>query len=252
MPLSKTENADNVLKIIYEDESLMVLNKPSGVVVNISETSPSGTIQNELKKVLDEDEKLLEDVDEQIKKEFLSRSGIVHRLDKDTSGVLLVAKTARSFEILKNQFKNREVTKVYTALVLGELEDLKIKVNAPIGRNPNNRLKMAIVDKGRNAETVFELEKVTEIEGERFSLVKCLPLTGRTHQIRVHLAAMKHPVVPDYIYMTRKQLEKYELLFDRLMLHAWKLGVKHPNTNKEQIFEAPLPKTLAEIYSKPY
>lgn len=250
---SSTKNNQTILNVIFEDDDLMVLNKPSGVVVNVSETSSSGTIQNALMEEFEYDEDRFEEFEnEQIKKEFVQRSGIVHRLDKDTSGVLLVAKNPESFKNLKNQFQNREVKKEYIALVLGEFQDLKVRVTAPIGRNPNNRMKMAVVDGGRTADTTFELEKVVEVEGERFSLVICFPKTGRTHQIRVHLAAMKHPVVADPIYMTKKQLQKYETKFDRLMLHAWKASVKHPKTKKEQIFEAPLPKLLEEIYSKPY
>lgn len=253
MPLSKKSNPDSLLDIIYEDEDLMVINKPTGVVVNISETSPNGTIQNELLERIDINEVEPIDVDdEQIIREFTQRSGIVHRLDKDTSGVMLIAKTVFAFNMLKNQFKDREVEKVYMALVLGEFKELKVSVDAPIGRNPNNRLKMAVVDGGRGAQTTFELEKVVEVEGERFTLIRCYPKTGRTHQIRVHLAAMKYPIATDPLYMTKKQYDKYSPLFERLMLHAWKIRFKHPNKQKEQFFEAPLPHMMQEIYSKPY
>jgi len=245
------------LDIIFEDESLIILNKPSGVVVNVSKTSPSGTIQNELQKMFEENSWVGQSDgdggdDNSTASEFAKRTGIVHRLDKDTSGVLLIAKDEEAFHNLKNQFKNREVQKEYLALVLGELSDPVIEVNAPIGRNPERRTRMAVVDGGRKAETRFELDCVTEYEDEKLSLVKCCPKTGRTHQIRVHLSAMKHPIISDPIYMTRKQFEKFESFSDRLMLHAWKLRFNHPKNQKELFFEAPLPKMFTEICSKPH
>ncbi|MFC1756016.1 RluA family pseudouridine synthase [Patescibacteria group bacterium] len=234
------------LKIIFEDDSLVVIDKPSGVVVNISESSPENTIQNELQKTFSGKDSGAMGF------EFSKRTGVVHRLDKDTSGVLIAAKNEESFFSIKNQFKERLVKKHYIALVFGELEDPIVEVDAPIARNPKNRIKMAIVDGGRNAESRFELDEVIDYGDEKLSVVNCYPTTGRTHQLRVHLAAMKHPIVADPIYMTRKQFTMFEQDFERLMLHAWKIQFNHPKTNNELSFEAPLPKVFIDICSKPH
>jgi len=234
------------LDIVFEDESLIVINKPSGVVVNISDTTPSGTIQDEIHRVYGEDLGGKAEVGS----EFYNRAGIVHRLDKDTSGVMLVAKDEDSFLNLKNQFKDRVIEKEYQAVALGEMSDPIIEVDAPIARNPEHRTRMAIVDKGRKAETRFEAQEVVDFGDEKLSIVRCYPKTGRTHQIRVHLAALKNPVIADPIYMTRKQFEQFEPSFDRLMLHAFKIRFNHPKTNKELFYEAPLPKVFTEICSK--
>ncbi len=233
------------LDILFEDDFLLIINKPSGVVVNVSETTPDGTIQDELQKKFG----TTSDAGDS---EFINRMGIVHRLDKDTSGVLLVAKDDDSFHNLKNQFKNREVEKEYLALVLGELIEPIIEVDAPIDRNPENRVKMAVVDGGRKAETRFEVDEVIEFEEDKLCWVRCYPKTGRTHQIRVHLSALGHPIIADPIYMTKKQFEKFESSFNRLMLHAWKIRFNHPKTQNELFFEAPLPKLFTDFYSKPH
>jgi 23S rRNA pseudouridine1911/1915/1917 synthase len=233
-------------KILYEDEALLVLNKPSGMVANISRTSPHDTLQHFLIDKLN-----LPGEPQSAKDEFVSRSGLVHRLDKDTSGVLLAAKDEETFYALKKQFVQRKVHKIYLAAVWGEMRDELFKINAPIKRDPRNRMRMAIVSDGRRALTNGRLLK-TWVEKEIIlSLVELIPETGRTHQLRVHMAALKHPIVGDQIYMTKKQLAECGKLFQRLMLHAWKISFYHPKDKKEVKFVAPLPPQFVKMYSKP-
>jgi len=232
------------LDIVFEDDSLLVINKKPDTVVNVSKTSPTDTVQNVLQEMYD--------FDPNDKSEFGLRCGIVHRLDKGTSGLLAIAKDEETFEGLKAQFVHREVEKEYLALVLGRVEELAFEVDAPINRNPRNRLKMAVVRGGRQAATRFELIKNITLKDVETSLLKCFPKTGRTHQIRVHLASLQFPVMGDCVYMTRKQLLLSDDIYDRLMLHAWKIRFEHPKLKKEVDFEASLPEQFSEIYSKPY
>lgn len=233
----------NKLPVLYEDSDLLVINKPAGIVANISQTSPENTVQNYLKDKFD--------FDEDSDSEFVQRSGLVHRLDKDTSGVIMAAKNEETFKYLKSQFIKRKVRKEYIALSWGEITNQKFHVNAPIKRDPRNRMKMAIVPDGRPAFTEGEIIKKVNIEEFSFTLVRIFPKTGRTHQIRVHLAALSHPVVGDQIYMTKKQLKSCDDFYNRLMLHAWKLSFYHEKLDKELKIEAPLPPEFDKIYSKP-
>lgn len=226
------------LNKIYEDDQILVINKPSGLVVNNSQTSGEITLQNLIVDYIDSDEP--EDP-EGYETEFHSRGGIVHRLDKDTSGILLVAKNEQSFIDLQKQFKDREVEKEYIALVIGSIKDNFFEVDAPIARNPRFRMKHAVVSNGKEAITKFEKVKEVEVSGKIATLINAKPLTGRTHQIRVHLAAFDHPVVGDPIYDTRDQFEKWSADFNRLMLHARFINFVHPTTKQRVTFESPLP-----------
>lgn len=219
---------------IYEDENMLLLNKPSGLVVNRSNTYSGRTLQD----IIEErylDMKKFED------EEFVSRSGLVHRLDKDTSGIILVAKNIDAFKYLQKQFKERNIFKEYVAVVHGRIEDEITEIDAPLSRNPNYPLRIAIVSSGRTALTRIEKDKVVEIEDETYTLVKVFPKTGRTHQIRVHLSAINHPIVGDKIYCTKKLLEIGLKSFKRLMLHAHTLGFSDPKTHKFVRFEAKIP-----------
>ena len=227
------------IQIIYEDEHLLVLNKPSGVVVNVSHTSAQGTLQQYLQKKLAKELELADPTGE-----FFSRAGLVHRLDKETSGVILAAKSPEDFEALKQQFMSREVVKEYVALALGVIEDEIFEINAPIGRNPNKRTAMAVVSDGKPATTRFEVVGEEYIDDMNMTLVKAFPKTGRTHQIRVHLASMEHPIVGDDTYAGRKRSVITRSRFGRLMLHAHKITFKHPFTEVEVTFESPLPSDL--------
>lgn len=223
---------------IYEDENMLLVNKPSGLVVNRSNTSVGKTLQD----ALDEEYFLKMSEDKKTDEEFASRSGIVHRLDKDTSGILLAAKNLEAFNFLQEQFKERNVYKEYTAVVHGRVEEEAAEIEAPLARNPNSPLKYAVVSSGKPALTKFEKIKDLEIAGQSYTLLKIIPKTGRTHQIRVHLSAIGHPIAGDVIYCARNLLEMDFKPFGRLMLHSRLLGFLNPKTQKFQRFEAPLPK----------
>lgn len=220
---------------IYEDENILVLNKPSGLVVNRSNTNTGETLQD----ILERD--YLPDVMNADDEEYKSRSGLVHRLDKDTSGVIVVAKNVDSFYFLQKQFKERNVYKEYVALVRGRVDDEEIEVNASLARNPNSPLKYAVVSDGKPALTRINKIRNVNIEGNDYTLLKIVPKTGRTHQIRVHLSAIGHSIVCDKIYCANNLLEVDSKTFRRLMLHAKILGFSNPKTLKFQRLEAPLP-----------
>jgi len=209
------------LDVLYEDDALLVLNKPPGIVVHPAPGNERGTILNALLFY-----------DSCLKK--MERAGIVHRLDKDTSGVLLVAKTEQARLALKDQFRNRETQKEYLALVWGSPPAFG-RVENQIGRHPKNRKKMAVLKEGgRLAISVFEvLERF-----EKISLLRVRIETGRTHQIRVHLSHLGFPVVGDRVYGRARKFDGF--VPNRQMLHAEKLGIVHPFTKKELLFTAPL------------
>lgn len=224
------------IKTIYEDDSLLVLEKPSGIVVNNSKTTTDETIQDFLY------EKLGKELDGADKEsEFYKRAGLAHRLDKETSGILLVAKNVESLEDLQVQFKERKVEKEYTALVIGDLKEKNTRVDAPLARNPRHRTKMAVVIDGKSAITDIYKVKELEFEGDYLTLITAKPLTGRTHQIRVHLAALEHPIAGDSLYSGRKRSAKYRENFGRLMLHASKITFTHPKTHEKLTFKSKLP-----------
>lgn len=227
----------NDSNIIYEDAFILVINKEHGLVVNRSTTSPQGTLQDALDIRLQ-----LNDVDKE--SEFYLRSGIVHRLDKETSGVLIVAKTPTAFDYLQKQFKDREVKKEYIALVFGQIQDAVLEISAPLKRDSRNRLKFAVVEDGKDALTRVQKLKDIILDLEKYTLVKASPKTGRTHQIRVHLGALGHNIVGDKLYSTTRQQQLAQAHFNRMMLHAHKITFKHPNTNAEVTFEAPIPEAF--------
>ena len=234
------------IKIVYEDPYLLVLDKPQGIVVNRSNTSPFNTVQDFIEGsfsfLKNVPEVPVEDMTEADIEEFISRSGVVHRLDKDTSGVLLVAKDVLTFRKIKELFKTRKIQKEYIALVLGEIKELKLEINAPIKRNPSNPLKLAVVHDGKPALTLIENIKVIERDATKFTLLKVFPKTGRTHQIRVHLSAVGHPIVCDPIYLTKANYELTSKYFSRLMLHARSVSFVHPNTDDLVTYSTDLPK----------
>lgn len=227
------------LDVIYEDEDLLVVNKPAGVVVHPAPGHPSGTLVNAL---LAHFPDLVALAEQEGEPEL--RPGIVHRLDKDTSGLILVARRPAARRYLQRLFKQREVEKTYLALVEGHIQPPAGVINAPIGRNPHNRQQMAVVkDGGRPARTVYHLlEYVDDGAQVRGSLLRVEPDTGRTHQIRVHLAAIGYPVVGDPIYGYRRQ----RLGLDRQFLHAWKLRFTLPSGERRE-FVAPLPDDLRQV-----
>lgn len=275
------------LEILFEDQDLLVISKPSGLVVNRAETVKEKTIQDFLIEKFGEAYfqasfwKGKNDYQAMIPADFVDdfgdplsiwqeRLGIIHRLDKDTSGVLLLAKNPGSLLNLLAQFKKRQTQKTYLALVHGRLNQKSGIINAPLGRSPHNRLKFAIDNDGRQALTHYELEqeftslnvqtldliakmskikskKIQELYQAGFSLVKIQPKTGRTHQIRVHMSAMQHPLVGDQLYAGKKRSKLDAFWCQRQFLHALSLEFTHPRSQKQLQIEAPLAKDLQNV-----
>jgi 23S rRNA pseudouridine1911/1915/1917 synthase len=222
------------LDILYEDTDILVLNKSAGLVVHPAPGHQTGTLVHAiLHHCLD-----LPGIGEE------RRPGIVHRLDKETSGVIVVAKTDTAMASLATQFKGRRVKKTYIALVHGEVKQPEGKIEADIGRHERDRKRMAVCTrKGREAVTIYRVMKL--FNGS--TLLQLQPHTGRTHQIRVHLSAIGHPVVGDKLYGGRRERKwrmesgEWRVEAERHLLHAWKLGLFHPRTDEWMEFEAPLP-----------
>ena len=215
------------LDILHEDADVLVINKPAGLVVHPGAGRRQGTLVNALLAYLPD-----------LALQEGERPGIVHRLDRDTSGLLLVAKHEQARQQLQGQFKRRQVKKVYLALVEGHLEPAQGLIDAPVGRDPNRRQRMAVVSAGgRAARTAYQVR----CHAGSFTLIEAYPETGRTHQIRVHLAAIGHPVAGDRVYGGRKQ----PLGLRRQFLHAWRLTFALPATGEQVTHTAPLPNDLA-------
>lgn len=217
------------LDVIYEDDYLLVLNKPAGMVVHPAYGHQSGTLVNAVLAHCPQTRDI----------GGPERAGIVHRLDKDTSGLIIVAKSEAAHAALQRQFKRRQVTKTYLALVEGHPDPRQGLIDAPIGRDKRQRKQMAIVRGGREARTAYRVIELFD----NHSLVELRPETGRTHQLRVHLAWLGYPVVGDHVYGYRKQ----RLLKHRHFLHAHKLELTHPVTSASLSLTAPLPQDLTEL-----
>lgn len=218
--------------VIFQDFDLMVVDKPAGLAVHPAPGHPSGTLVNALLAITPD----LKGISGAL------RPGIVHRLDKDTSGLIVVAKNDRAMRALQRQLKDREMHKTYLALVHGVPKPAQGVIEAPIGRHPKNRKKMAVVAGGRESETRYRVRE--EVAGGKYALLEVEPVTGRTHQIRVHMAAIGHPIVADAVYGKRSDV------LDRQFLHAWKLAFAMPLGGREVEFESPLPPDLREALAK--
>ncbi|MBU1085029.1 MAG: RluA family pseudouridine synthase [Candidatus Beckwithbacteria bacterium] len=223
-----------VIKKIFEDKFLLVLNKPSGLVVNNSNSTGNMiTLQDWL-----------------IEHEIgmgVERNGIVHRIDKETSGILIVAKTQVAMDFLQRQFKERKTTKMYMTMVHGKMILKEGRVTAPISRNPFNRTRFGVFVGGKEAETRYELVDMYRRGGQEFSYLKVFPKTGRTHQIRVHMKYLGHGVVSDEFYAGRKTARKDRLWCPRLFLQAVSLRIKHPVSGRDLIFEIGLANDLKKV-----
>ena len=227
------KSQDIPLDIIYEDNDILVVNKPKGMVVHPAVGNPDGTLVNA---VMAHCKGNLSGIGGEL------RPGIVHRLDKDTSGLIIVAKNDKAHIKMSEQIQNREVKKVYLALVRGNIQENEATINMPIARSTKDRKKMAVDKKGKVAITHFKVLK----RFEKYTYLEVSIETGRTHQIRVHMAEIGHPVVGDYTYSNGKN----EFNIQGQMLHAQKLNFKHPITGKQMSLEAPLPQYFKEVLSK--
>lgn len=251
VPTTGSSNLTSQIEILLEDNDFVVINKPYGVVVNRAESAKFPTIQDWMEEMFHVSDQANSNLDNDSYQEFLSRSGVVHRLDKDTSGVLLLAKTPQSFINLKNQFKQRETEKTYLALAHGTILTPQGTVNAPIERSPFNRMHFGVFPGGREAVTNYKVIANYELQIKKmkleFAFLQVEPLTGRTHQIRVHLKYAGHPLVADPMYSGRKNFQLDQEFCPRLFLHAWKLRFLHPKTNLAIECEAPLPNNLESV-----
>jgi len=222
------------LDIRYEDGEILVINKPAGMVVHPSPGHQGGTLVNGILAHCPE----IEGVGGE------QRPGIVHRLDRDTSGLIVVAKTDRALHWLQEQFQKRQVKKRYLALVSGRFNRSQMIIDAPIGRDPRDRKKMAVIAPGSSATARSAQTEVLVLQRyQQATLLECRPRTGRTHQIRVHLAFSGFPIVGDEVYGPRKRL----IPLERHFLHAAGLAFLHPTTGTELSLEAELPLELDEV-----
>jgi 23S rRNA pseudouridine1911/1915/1917 synthase len=252
VPAARFEAENIPLEIVFEDEYLAVINKPAGMVVHPGAGVSSGTLANALAYHFGiGDTDLGPDGDEQSKIQNLkSKIGIVHRLDKDTSGLIVVAKDEQTHEALAEQFQSREVYKSYVALVHGSLRDNTGTIDRPIARDRWHRTKMTVARSGRVALSIWKVRK----RFEKFTLVDVEIKTGRTHQIRVHLASINHPIVGDATYnegrdntIADSDVKRAVEKLNRFFLHAEKLTFKHPATGETIALTQPMPPELETL-----
>ena len=247
-------------RVIFEDSDILVLDKPSGMIVNRSDTtkgertvqewveeylqirSTKSEMQNKLKIQNSNVQNNFEFRDSNF--EFLNRAGIVHRLDKETSGILLVAKNPGVFKNLQAQFKERKVKKTYIALTHGKIEPMEGEINVSVSRLPWNRKRFGVVPEGRESITRYRI--ISNFQQD-LTLLELYPKTGRTHQIRVHLQYIHHPVFSDPLYAGRKTSRNDRKLLPRIFLHASEISFFGPKTQELLSFESPLPEDLSKF-----
>ena len=239
-PLTNFTPENIPLEVVFEDDHVIVVNKPAGLVVHPAAGTPSGTLANALAYHFQNLSQRGGGV----------RPGIVHRLDKDTSGLLVAAKTESAHESLADQFRERTVYKKYVALVYGRVKEPSGKIEQSIARDPKNRVRMAVIAAGRSATSLYRVRRAFD----SFTLLDVELKTGRTHQIRVHLAWIKHPVVGDEVYSAGRensvqdvQLRAQIRKLKRQFLHAEVLAFVHPASGERMKFEAPLPANLLDL-----
>ena len=228
---------DIPLDVIYEDKDIIVINKPKGMVVHPANGNPNGTLVNAVMNICKDS---LSGIGGEV------RPGIVHRLDKDTSGIIIVAKNDKAHINLSEQIKNHEVKKIYIALVRGVIKESEATINMPIGRSTKDRKKMDVTEKGKNAITHFKVLA----RSDKYTLLMVNIETGRTHQIRVHLSHIGYPIIGDEVYSNGKN----EWNIQGQCLHAWKLKFVHPITGNEMELKADLPEyfknMIRQIWNK--
>ncbi len=231
-----TAKPENIpIEIVYEDGDFAVVNKPQGMMVHVGNGNENGTLVNALLYALDR----LSGIG------GVLRPGIVHRIDKDTTGLLVVAKNDRAHVSLASQIAEKTCHRTYLALLEGNLKEERGRVVTDIGRHPTDRLKMAVLPEGKGKTAVTDFEVVTRFGGE-FTLCKFHLQTGRTHQIRVHAKHLGHPVAGDPVYGYKKQ----KIKADGQLLHAYRLELTHPTSGERMTFTAPLPTAFQEILEK--
>lgn len=225
-------------KIIFQDGSIFVVDKPAGWITNEADTTTTQPVVQKW---------IRENFDYPLKGDKELRDGIVHRLDKETSGILLIAKTKEAFEKLQAEFKNREVQKAYLALLHGKVEPAEGKIEATVGRLPWRRDRFGVMPGGRESVSEYKVVEFYAAERGGYSLVEFHPKTGRTHQIRIHAKHIGHAIVADEFYAGRKTARNDRKTFPRLFLHASGISFIHPETGKMVEFESELPKDLSTV-----
>ena len=230
---AKLKPEDIPLNVIYEDNDIIIINKEKGMVVHPGNGNPDGTLANA---IMARCKDSLSGIGGEI------RPGIVHRIDKDTSGVIVVAKNDKAHLNISNQIKEHKTTKTYLALVRGSIKENEATINMPIGRSTRDRKKMAVDKKGKEAITHFKVLK----RYEDYTYIEVVIETGRTHQIRVHMSEIGYPIVGDTTYSNGKN--KFGV--EGQMLHAYKIKFVHPTTGKEVEYIAELPKYFKDILDK--
>jgi len=235
------------IPILFEDNDLLVVNKPAGVVVNRAQSVKDETIQDWAEKKLG----LSTAQPQSWGDTFESRAGIAHRIDKETSGILIITKNPQAFAIMQAQFKERTIHKTYLAVVHGVMAPPEGEIRAPVGRLPWSREHFGILPGGKEAVTKYIVQRSWEVthgkHKEQVSLVELHPETGRTHQIRVHLKYINHPIIADFLYAGRKTARNDRMWAPRVMLHAWKIIITHPTSGNPLAIEAPIPDDMDRI-----
>lgn len=259
-------NIASDIKIVYEDDDILIVDKPAGITVNRAETTRNQiTVQDWAEEKIGiknleftVKEKKVENNNNYQEKvwdpvaEFYNRGGVVHRLDKETSGILILAKNPLAFEALQKQFKERVVKKAYTALAHGKIVPKEGEVSIPVGRLPWNRMRFGVVPGGRESVTFYKVKVYYQDSRtkEYYSYVELSPKTGRTHQIRVHLKYLGYPIFADFLYAGRKTAKKDRKILNRVFLHAAKISFIHPSSGEEVHFESPLPMELESVLKR--
>lgn len=243
------------IEIVYEDDDVLLVDKPAGITVNRAETTKTeSTVQDWAEEHLGIDRnnipvnKKFGEEGWDPKLDFYGRAGVVHRLDKETSGILILAKNPDAFVELLRQFRERVVKKVYLAFAHGLIEPVEGEISVPVGRLPWNRNKFGILPGGRESKTLYKVLTVYQNAKtkEKLTLVEMYPQSGRTHQIRVHLKYINHPIFADFLYAGRKTSRADRKVLPRVFLHAAKITFLHPTTKKEVTFEVPMTSELTE------
>lgn len=253
-----------MIKIIYEDNDLLVISKPSGITVNKADTTKGEvTVQDWAEEKLGikyqapsihfKEKEEIQNTEHIIQDSFYQRGGIVHRIDKETSGILLIAKNPASFAELQRQFKERIVKKAYIALAHGKVTPEEGEINVPVGRLPWNRKQFGVVAGGRESITRYKtLAKYINTKSnpnESLTLLKLYPETGRTHQIRVHLKFIGYPIFGDFLYAGRKTQRNDRKILSRVFLHAYEITFQHPTKKEFITFQDQLSEELENALS---